>query len=43
MGMNPSLCTEMLLPDYPSFFIVLCFVKTYGFNKEQQILPDDTG
>ena len=39
--MNRILCTDMLLPDYLSLFIVLCFVYFYGFNRGPQILPDN--
>jgi len=39
--MKPGLCTEGLVPDCVSFFIILCFVYSYGFNKEPQILPEN--
>jgi len=39
--MNPGLCTDSLLPDYLSLFIILCFDQSYGFNEERQMLPED--
>jgi len=39
--MKPGLCTEGLVPDYLSFFIILCFVYSYWFNKEPHVLPEN--
>jgi len=33
--------TDRLLPNYLSFFNILCFDKSYGFNEEPQILPQN--
>ena len=41
LGVNPTLCTDMLLSDYLCFFIILCFDKSYGFYEEPQIQPEN--
>ena len=38
LGVNPTLCTDRLLPDYLSFLLI-CFDKSFGFYDEPQILP----